>query len=66
MDIGPYTFPKVTTVMAFLYYVHHDPKFYEDPKTFNPSRFIDASGKFIYDERIIPFGIGKGPALVKL
>ncbi len=63
MEIGPYKIPKGTTVMAFLYHVHHDPKFYEDPKTFNPSRFIDASGKFIYDERIIPLGIGKRACL---
>jgi cytochrome P450 len=59
IQVGSYTIPKGATVTAFLYHVHHDPKYYKDPKTFNPSRFIDASGNFINDERVIPFGIGK-------
>jgi cytochrome P450 len=59
MQIGQYAIPKGTTVFAFLYNIHHDPKYYKDPKKFNPDRFIDGSGKFVLDERIIPFGIGK-------
>ena len=59
MVIGPYKIPKGTIVMAFLYNIHHDPKVFKDPKTFNPSRFIDESGKFSPSERVIPFGIGK-------
>ena len=59
MDVGPYKIPKGKSVFAFLYQIHHDPEHYNDPKTFNPSRFIDESGKFIKDEQVIPFSIGK-------
>lgn len=59
MDIGPYKIPGGTSVFSFLYHVHHDPRYYEDPKTFNPSRFIDETGKFVKEDRVIPFGIGK-------
>jgi cytochrome P450 len=45
--------------MAFLHQIHHNPEFFDDPKTFNPSRFIDESGKFVPDHRVIPFGTGK-------
>ena len=59
MDIGPYKIPKGTTVFGFLYQIHRDPMNYNDPKTFNPSRFIDESGHFFKDEQVIPFSIGK-------
>ena len=59
MVIGSYKIPKGTSVVAFLYHIHHDPKVFKDPKTFNPSRFIDQSGKFVPSERVIPFSIGK-------
>ena len=36
-----------------------DPEHYESPDTFWPERYIDESGHFIKDERVIPFGIGK-------
>jgi cytochrome P450 len=59
LKIGSYTIPKDTTVMGFFYYCHHDPKNYADPDVFKPERFIDKSGNFVYDEKIIPFGTGK-------
>ena len=36
-----------------------DPKHYKNPNVFNPDRFIDDSGKFIFDEKVMPFGTGK-------
>ena len=50
---------KRNNSLWFLYQIHHDPMHYNDPKTFNPSRFIDESGHFFKDEQVIPFSIGK-------
>jgi cytochrome P450 len=55
--------PKGATVISFLYGIHHDPEFYDDPKVFRPSRFIDSSGGFVRDDRVMPFGIGKRSCL---
>ena len=44
---------------ANLGFIMKDPKYFEDPLRFNPRRFIDEEGKFVKNERIIPFGIGK-------
>ena len=37
----------------------HDTKFFEDPASFKPQRFINAKGEFVPDERVIYFGTGK-------
>ncbi len=33
--------------------------YFKNPEIFNPSRFIDENGKFVHDEHVIPFGLGK-------
>ena len=42
-----------------LEYIMHDPNHFSDPMEFNPARFLDADGKFVKNERMVPFGIGK-------
>ena len=42
MEIEGYHVPKGTTVLACLYDVMRDPKFFEEPDDFNPERFIDS------------------------
>jgi cytochrome P450 len=37
----------------------NDPKHFEGPHNFNPDRFLDENGKFILNERAVPFGVGK-------
>jgi cytochrome P450 len=59
VTIANYTIPKGSTVISCLYLAMHDPKIFKDPDTFNPSRFIDAAGNFVSDEKVIPFGLGK-------
>ena len=34
-------------------------KHWEDPNTFNPSRFLDEEGKIVKNEHLIPFSVGK-------
>ena len=58
--MGDYIIPKDATFMPGLYFIMYDPEHFKNPDVFNPDRFIDpGSGKFIPDERVIPFGIGK-------
>ena len=59
VKIGQYTIPKGATVMSSLYHAMHDPKLFKNPDMFDPTRFIDENGKFVHDERVIAFGLGK-------
>jgi len=59
VTIGGRLVPKDTTIFGSLSDVHMDEQTYENPYTFNPNRFVDASGKFIKPKRFIPFGMGE-------
>ena len=48
--------PKVYYFSGAVFY---NQDFFKDPGTFRPERFIDASGEFVSDERVIYFGTGK-------
>ncbi|KAI3352385.1 hypothetical protein L3Q82_005351 [Scortum barcoo] len=52
-----YTIPKGTVVVPNLWSVHRDPTVWDDPDTFNPTRFLDKEGKLLRKECFIPFGI---------
>jgi len=59
IKIGQYTIPAGTTILSSLYSAMHDEKYFKKPEIFDPSRFIDANGKFVHDDKVIPFGLGK-------
>ncbi len=59
IKIDKYTIPAGTTVFSSLYNAMHDEKYFKNPEVFDPSRFIDENGKFVHDEKVIPFGLGK-------
>lgn len=44
--------------MISLYSIHKDPEYWEDPEVFRPERFLDADGKLLYKDRLLPFGLG--------
>jgi len=46
-------------IFASLYHIMNDPDHFKNPHAFNPERFLDSDGKFVSDERVAPFGIGK-------
>ncbi|CAH1802136.1 unnamed protein product, partial [Owenia fusiformis] len=57
-----YFIPKGTQIWPNLYGLHHDERFFPDPYTFKPERFLDSKGELIpADERkyLMPFGAGK-------
>lgn len=53
-----YDIPQGTLIIPSLYSVSMDEKYFEDPLKFNPDRFIDAQGKLIKNEAVLPFSAG--------
>ena len=47
-----------SVVQMNLYSVHLDPTYWKDPETFDPTRHLDAEGKIIRTDHLIPFGVG--------
>lgn len=54
-----YTIPKGTVVLPNLWSVHRDPIEWDEPDSFNPTRFLDEGGRLLRKECFIPFGIGR-------
>ncbi|XP_049443085.1 uncharacterized protein LOC125895373 [Epinephelus fuscoguttatus] len=57
--LGGYFIPKGTTLMPILTSVLFDKTEWETPDTFNPGHFLDAEGKFVKREALLPFSAGK-------
>lgn len=58
-EFSGYTIPKGTVVLPNLWSVHRDPTEWDDPDSFNPTRFLDEAGKLLRKECFIPFGFGR-------
>nr|AIL94130.1 cytochrome P450 CYP3032C1 [Tigriopus japonicus] len=54
-----YFIPKGTQIFPNLGEVLMDPKHFSNPSKFDPSRYINESGKFVPSPYVIPFGLGK-------
>lgn len=50
-----YYFPKDTVFMANAWSVYHDPRYFVDPETFNPGRFLGGQVESV----LSPFGVGR-------
>jgi cytochrome P450 len=56
IEVGGWTYPPGTALVANAYLIHHDPEIYPDPYEFRPERFLDSSpGTYTW----IPFGGGR-------
>ena len=68
--IHGYTIPKGTSITYQTPLVFKDERYFKDPHTFNPDRFIDQNGKYFTPPEFTPFGIGKrvclGESLAKM
>jgi len=56
--IGDYFFPKDKVVFISPYANHHNPRYFKDPDTFDPDRFLPENEKRLPRQLYIPFGTG--------
>ncbi|NXC20178.1 CP1A4 protein, partial [Corythaeola cristata] len=60
--LNGYYIPKDTCVFINQWQVNHDEKLWKDPSTFNPERFLNATGTEINrteSDKVMAFGLGK-------
>lgn len=57
---------KGTSIWIPIYSLHHDPKYFPNPKKFDPERFSEANKDSIAADAYMPFGIGPRNCIGKL
>ena len=57
-EIGPYRFPAGTTIFASPWVMHRDPRYFERPEQFDPTRWADGLAKRLPRFAYFPFGGG--------
>lgn len=59
VHLNGYKIPAGSQVVPLINCVHMDPNLWDEPNKFNPSRFIDDSGKVKRPDFFMPFGVGR-------
>ncbi|GIX68765.1 cytochrome P450 2J6 [Caerostris extrusa] len=59
--VGGYDVPKGSNVMSNIYALHNDPRYWKDPGTFNPDRFLLKDGTVALGrvDSYMPFSFGR-------
>ena len=55
---GNFDIPRGSTVVVFIYGVHHSPQYWENPESFEPERFTKVREKLQTPFTHLPFGAG--------
>ena len=58
-SIAGHRVPKRATVIIAVHAIHHDERFWPDPETFDPSRFLTENTKGRHRSAYLPFGGGR-------
>ena len=58
VDVCGYRIPQGAFIFGNQWAVHHDPRVWDNPEEFKPSRFLDESGKAELRSELIPFSTG--------
>lgn len=58
VEISGYTIPKGTFIFLSPWIVHHDPRWYKEPNSFVPERWLKEKSELPARETYIPFGGG--------
>jgi cytochrome P450 len=56
--VGDLAIPRGSTVVVFIYGVHHSPQYWPNPESFDPERFSKANEKLHPAFAYLPFGAG--------
>nr|CAJ31114.1 cytochrome P450 [Spodoptera littoralis] len=59
VHLNGYRIPAGSQVIPLINCVHMDPNLWDEPNKFNPSRFMDETGKIRRPEFFMPFGVGR-------
>jgi cytochrome P450 len=58
-DIDGHHIPKGSTMIVPVNAVHHDPRWWDDPGAYDPSRFMPGADKDRHRFSYLPFGAGQ-------
>lgn len=57
-EIGGYQLAKGSEVLLWVYFMHHDARWFPRPAEFRPQRFLPDSGEILHPHAYVPFGAG--------
>jgi cytochrome P450 len=58
-EVGGHRIPKGSSVIIPIHGIHHDERFWPDPETYDPERFMPGAGKGRHRSSYLPFGGGR-------
>jgi cytochrome P450 len=65
VEVGGYRVPAGADVACWIYFAHHDPRWWDDPARFDPDRFLPERAAKIPRGAYAPFGAGQRQCIGK-